>query len=233
MQKSLIQILGQTKLMLGTLLLTALGISVAALIFFGWLTEEMLEGETLRFDNSVRAFVHQYASPWLTSLMQLFSFLGSTLFLTMASGAALITFWLLKRRHAATLLAITMIGGAIFLTTLKNIFRRARPEPFFNLVLPSSYSFPSGHSLLSFCFYGALAAIVTRRVEQRSIKIIVWTIAFLMIGFVGISRIYLGVHYPSDVLAGYTAALIWVVAIAVTDRLWRHRKEKTNKKNAN
>lgn len=233
MQNSPIQIFSQTKLILGSLLIAALGISVGALVFFGWLTEEMLEGDTLQFDNSIRSIVHQFATPALTGLMQLSSFLGSTLFLSIATVSALIAFWLLKRRHAATLFAVTMIGGSLLLLTLKNVFQRARPEPFFDTILPASYSYPSGHSLLSFCFYAALAAILTRRIERKSIQIIVWIIAFVMIGLIGISRIYLGVHYPSDVLAGYTAAVIWVVAIAVADRLWRHQKEKTAQNNAN
>jgi len=117
-----------------------------------------------------------------------------------------------------------MAGASILLFTLKNIFQRARPQPFFETLLPASYSFPSGHSLLSFCFYGALAAIVTRRIERRLFQVIVWTFAGSLVALIGLSRIYLGVHYPSDVLAGYTAAFVWIVAVAVTDRFLQHRK---------
>jgi undecaprenyl-diphosphatase len=224
LQNSLTSILSRTKLALGSLLLSALTVAVGGLIFFGWLTEEMSEGDTRGFDEAVRSSVHQYASPALTSVMQFASFLGSTVFLAIFGFLIFIVFWLLKRHRAATLFAITMLGASILLFALKNGFRRARPEPFFETVLPVSYSFPSGHSLLSFCFYGVLAAILTARIERRFFQVIIWICAFLLVAAIGFSRIYLGVHYPSDVLAGYTAALIWVVAVAITDRLLRYRK---------
>lgn len=224
MPNSLKSIFSRTKLILGSLLLAALAFAVGGLVFFGWLTDEMLEGETSGFDDAVRSAVHQYASPTLTSLMQIASFLGSTVFLTTCGIGVFVVFWLLKRRRAAALLAVTMLGSSILLVTLKTAFHRARPEPFFDTLLPASYSFPSGHSLMSFCFYGVLAAIISARVERRLFQVIIWISAALLVALVGISRIYLGVHYPSDVLAGYTAAFVWVVAVAATDRFLRHRQ---------
>ena len=214
----------RTRLVLGLLLLLALAAAIGGLVFFGWLTEEMSEGNMRDFDEVVRSLVHQFASPALTSLMQIASFLGSTVFLTIFGIGVFITFWLLKRHRAATLVAITMAGASILLFTLKNGIQRTRPEPFFETLLPASYSFPSGHSLLSFCFYGVLAAIVTVRIKRRLLRIIIWTFAVSLVALIGLSRIYLGVHYPSDVLAGYTTAFIWVTAVAVTDRLLQHRK---------
>ena len=205
-------------------LLAALALAVGGLFFFGWLTGEMLQSGTRGFDETVRSFVHQYSSPALTKAMQIASFLGSTLFLTIFGIVIFITFRLLKRHRAATLFAIAMAGSSILLVALKNVFQRARPQPFFETVLPASYSFPSGHSLLSFCFYVALAAIVTARIERRLSQAIIWTCAALLVALIGFSRIYLGVHYPSDVLAGYAAALIWVVAVAASDRLLQRRK---------
>jgi undecaprenyl-diphosphatase len=221
---SLKKIFSRTKLALGSLLLSALIVAAGGLIFWGWLADEMSEGDMRSFDDSVRSFVNGYSSPMLTNVMQIASFLGSTLFLTIFGFGVFITFWLVKWRRAATLLTITMAGASILLFILKNVFRRARPQPFFETLLPASYSFPSGHSLLSFCFYGALAAIVTRRIERRWFQVIVWTFAGSLVALIGLSRIYLGVHYPSDVLAGYIAAFVWVIAVAVTDRFWQHRK---------
>lgn len=217
-------IFSRTKLVLGSLLLTALAFAVAGLIFFGWLTEEMKEGETQRFDDAARLFVHQFASPALTEAMRFASFLGSMLFLGIFGAIVFVCFWLLKRRRAAWLFAVTMGGAGILLLTLKTVIHRARPEPYFDTILPASYSFPSGHALASFCFYGALAAIITARVENVRVRVVVWICAALIVAWIGISRVYLGVHFPSDVLAGYTAALVWVVAVAVTDRILRHRK---------
>lgn len=220
-----IDFFGSIRLALGTTLFVGMLTAIAALFFFAWLTDEMLEGDVESFDYTVRAFVHQFAFPALTGVMQFVSFLGSTLFLVTLGIAAVITFHLLKRRRATVIYAITTIGSAILLVTLKIAFKRNRPEPFFDTILPASYSFPSGHSLASFCFYGALAAIITVRVEKLWLKIIVWTAAAVLIALIGISRIYLGVHYPSDVLAGFIIGLIWVITIAVGDKLI-HAKDK-------
>jgi undecaprenyl-diphosphatase len=217
-------IFSRTKLALGSLLLSALVIAVGGLIFFGWLTEEMSEGDTRGFDEAVRTFVNQHSSPLLTSVMQIASFLGSTVFLTIFGIGVFIIFWLFKWRRAAILLVITMAGASILLFTLKNVFRRARPEPFFDTLLPTSYSYPSGHSLLSFCFYGALGAILARRVKRKLHRFVILICAALLISLIGFSRIYLGVHYPSDVVSGFTAALVWTIAVAVADQILRYRK---------
>ncbi len=189
-----------------------------------------MEGDTLRLDEYIRGFVHQFAFPTLTILMQIASFLGSTLFLTLLGISIVITLYLNKHRRGAIIFTITTIGASLLLASLKIAFRRARPEPFFDTILPASYSFPSGHSLASFCFYGALAAIITVRIEKFRLKILVWLAATILILLIGISRIYLGVHYPSDVLAGFAVGLIWVITIAVGDKLI-HAKDKNIKGN--
>jgi undecaprenyl-diphosphatase len=139
--------------------------------------------------------------------------------------SVVITLYLNKHRRGAIIFTITTIGASLLLVSLKLAFRRARPEPFFDTILPASYSFPSGHSLASFCFYGALAAIITVRIEKLWLKTLVWLAAAILISLIGISRIYLGVHYPSDVLAGFAVGLIWVITIAVGDKLI-HAKDK-------
>lgn len=219
-----INFFGNLKLALGSVLLAGLALAVGALVFFAWLTDEMLEGATRNFDESIRSAVHAFAAPALTSVMMAASFLGSTLFLIGFGIVVFIIFFLLKRRRAAIVFALTMLGSTVLLVTLKTVFHRTRPDPFFDTVLPVSYSFPSGHALSSFCFYGALAAIITNRINNRLIQILIWIFAALLVALIGLSRIYLGVHYPSDVLAGYTVALIWVVTVAIGDRLLRAKK---------
>ncbi|MCY7377547.1 MAG: phosphatase PAP2 family protein [Pyrinomonadaceae bacterium] len=223
--RRIIKFFGSVRLALGSLLFFGMVSAIAALFFFGWLAGEMLEGDTRRFDESVRNFVHEFAFPALTVVMRLASFLGSTLFLTVFGVIIVIALYLRKHRRGAILFTITTIGASVLLATLKLAFRRVRPEPFFDTMLPASYSFPSGHSLAAFCFYGALAAILTTRIEKLWLKIIVWIAALTMITLVGISRIYLGVHHPSDVVAGYVVGLIWVITIAVGDKLV-HAKDK-------
>ncbi len=218
-----INLIGSLKLALGLELLIGLIISIAAMFFFGWLSGEMREGDTARFDDSIRGFVHSFATPFLTEVMRLASFLGSTLFLVLLGLVVFGVFYYLKRRRAAILFAITTIGATILLVSLKLAFHRVRPEPFFDTILPTSFSFPSGHSLASFCFYLALAAIVTNRIKNLSFKIIIWIFSAALVLLIGISRIYLGVHYPSDVVAGFVVGFIWVITIAVADRLLRAR----------
>ena len=220
-----IKIFGSLRLALGSLLFTGLLLAVAALFFFGWLADEMLEGDTARFDETLRNSIHELAFPALTSVMRLASFIGSTWFLIAFGAIIVVWLYLRKYRRGAILFAITTVGAGVLLSLLKLAFRRARPEPFFETILPSSYSFPSGHSLGSFCFYGALAAILAARTEKIWLKIVVWISAVFLILLIGISRIYLGVHYPSDVLAGFVVAFIWVVTIAIGDKIIHAREE--------
>jgi undecaprenyl-diphosphatase len=113
-----------------------------------------------------------------------------------------------------------MVGVAALDVALKLAFHRPRPVAFFGAA-PSTYSFPSGHALGSFCFYGMLAAIVSARVRRQDAKFFVWMAAVLLVGMIGFSRIYLGVHYPSDVIAGYCAAVVWVGAVGLLERALR------------
>jgi undecaprenyl-diphosphatase len=210
----------------GFRLLGALLIAGTALFAFGWLAEEMLEGDTQRFDAFVRDAVHRHAAPGLTWIMQGFSFAGSVLVVTTLSIVAIAVSLYFRQARTAALLAITMVGMAALEVALKLAFHRPRPVAYFGPT-PTTYSFPSGHAMGSVCFYGVLAAILAARASGRRAKWFMWTGAVLLIGTIGFSRVYLGVHYPSDVIAGYCAGAVWVGAIASLDRISRGRaKEK-------
>lgn len=207
---------------IGLTLLAGLALAVGALFFFSWLAEEVFEGDTIRFDEGVRALINQHASPALTSLMRFITFFGSTIFI-MVMGICIVLFFIwLKWRHAALLFTITMAGALVLNGTLKLLFHRARPEPFFGIVAPTSYSFPSGHALYSLCFYGTLAVITGARLRSLAVQLAIRVAAVSLILLIGTSRIYLGVHYPSDVLAGYMTGFIWVMAVAFGDHWLRH-----------
>lgn len=208
-------------------LLLGLATAIAALIFFSWLTDEVLEGETRHFDEVTRAAVHQLASPLLTAIMRGFSFVGSTISLTLATTFVVIRFVMRKLGREAKLFAVTMIGAALLNATLKLTFKRARPEPFFNLTLPETYSFPSGHSLMSACFFGALAAILTARIKSKRVRVAIWIVSALMFLIIGFSRIYLGVHHTTDVIAGFVGALIWILVVRFVEM---HLARRTQRK---
>ena len=208
-------------------ILLGLAAAIGALVFFGWLADEVLEGETRQFDEATRAAVHQLASPALTTIMRGVSFTGSTISLTIATIIVVISFAMYKWGRAAKLFAITMIGGSLLNMTLKLAFKRPRPVPFFNLTAPETYSFPSGHSLMSCCFFGALAAILTARIKRRRARVIAWILATAMFLLIGFSRIYLGVHHTTDVIAGFVAALIWILIIRFVEmQLARRRRRR-------
>src|SRR5215213_1872810 len=194
-------------------LLLGLAAAIGALVFFGWLADEVLEGETRQFDEATRAAVHQLASPVLTTIMRGLSFLGSTLALTIASIAVIVRLMMRKLGLEAKLFALTMLGGALLNMTLKLAFKRARPVPFFNLSIPETYSFPSGHSLMSACFFGAFAALLTPRIKSKRVRTAIWVVCTATFLLIGLSRVYLGVHHTTDVIAGFTAALIWILII--------------------
>jgi membrane-associated phospholipid phosphatase len=216
----------------GFLLLGAFLVAAAALFIFGWLAEEMLEGDTQRFDSFIRAAIHQHSTPGLTRLMMGFSFIGSVATVGVLCVVILSAFLYFRQVRLAALLGITMIGMAALDFLLKLAFHRPRPVAFFG-PSPSSYSFPSGHAFGALCFYGVLAAIFAARTPGKAAKSCIWIVAAVLIAMIGLSRIYLGVHYPSDVIAGYCAGAVWVAAVAFLDRILidRHEVETESGKN--
>ena len=208
-------------------LLMGLAAAIGALIFFSWLTDQVFEGDALQFDEATRAAVHQLASPAMTLFMRGLSFVGSTIVLTIGTAIAIV--WFVKRKlgREAKLFAATMIGAALLNITLKLTFKRARPTPFFDLTPPETYSFPSGHSLMSACFFGALAAILTARIKDKRERVMLWIVCSIMFLAIGLSRIYLGVHHTTDVIAGFSAALIWILVVRFVEmQLARRRRRR-------
>ena len=204
------------------ILLASLAAAVGALAIFTWLAEEMLAGETARFDSAVRLWVHGFASPPLTTFMRMITEMGSVglaVVMVISLGLFLTKGW----KRAAGWLLLSVLGATILSISLKYGFHRPRPVPFFGIA-PHSYSFPSGHSLFSFCVYGTMAGLINARVRSLWLRVVVWTLAALLVIMIGMSRIYLGVHYPSDVIAGYLAALVWVSSLVIADRVRKTRK---------
>ncbi|MEO6050825.1 MAG: phosphatase PAP2 family protein [Pyrinomonadaceae bacterium] len=197
--------------------------AISAIFLFAWLGEEILEGDTLAFDNAVRQSIHSFSNGWLTTLMQAVTFCGSTIFLSIIAVAAVALFLRNGHKHSAALFAVTMAGAVILNFILKISFVRERPLPYFETALPASHSFPSGHALYALCFYGSLAWIYAAREHKWVRQAAVWTLAASLIVLIGLSRIYLGVHYPSDVLAGYAAAFVWIMAVFGADA-WLEKK---------
>lgn len=203
---------------------------IAAIIFFLlivyvlWqITDEIvLENETA-FDLNIFEFLSYYTTPSVTSLMLICTFFGSALFIVPAYFL-LAAFYLFYKREKLQALGIISIGllSRLVLFIIKNIFQRDRPlEP---LVDVSGFSYPSGHSFSSFTFFGLLTYITWK---SKLPKISKWILSVFFIGFafcIATSRVYLHVHYASDVIAGFCLSLLW---LAIS--LWVLRKiEKIN-----
>jgi len=182
-----------------------------------WLAANVTNGETMRFDEKMRAAVHSWSTPALTQFFRLVTLLGAQAAVIGVAVCAALVLFLRGRRDQAWLILIVMAGAELLEYILKMQFQRQRPVPFFGTMLPESYSFPSGHALLSSCCYGTLAALAAARLEDPFRWLVVVATAALVLA-IGISRVYLGVHYPSDVIAGYLVAAVWLAAVAILYR---------------
>jgi len=208
-----------------TAITISLALAVLSLFLFAWIAEDVSHNRTMAFDLALRGEIHSLASPALTRLMFAISFVGGGDGLTLAT-ALIEGIFLWRRWRRAALWLLTAVAGSIVLqVALKYAFHRPRPIAFFG-PLPHTYSFPSGHALSSFCFYGVLAGLLADRTKSRRHRILIWICAALLVAAIGFSRIYLGVHYPSDVIAGYLTAALWVSTMVTVDRLRVRRKGK-------
>ena len=181
-------------------------IVIAAVIFL-WLLDEVAEGEILKLDTlAYRFFVEYLRSDAMTPIMEGFTSLSSVAVILVM---ALVVACFAPGRAPGRCVCANVIGALVINQVLKFIVQRPRPEGY-RLAVETSYSFPSGHSMISMAFYGLLIWMVWKY-ERDNILRHVWCCLFaVIIVMVGLSRIYLGVHYASDVLAGFCVSLLWL-----------------------
>lgn len=163
------------------------------------------------FDNAVIDAVQGAEVPWLTVVMKTFTHIGSTVAVILLSALCLA--WLLRKhyRAQALLFAAVIAGTGILNQLMKLIFKRERPD-FHRLIDIGGYSFPSGHTMMAFSLYTILAYMIWRNLKTAWGRMSVIIIAALMIFMIAVSRIYLGVHYPSDIVGGALASALWLIA---------------------
>jgi membrane protein DedA with SNARE-associated domain/membrane-associated phospholipid phosphatase len=192
-------------------LLTAAG----CLWLFGGVVEDLLTGDPLvGFDRTVDEYLHSHATPHLTTFFLIVTAFGSTVAVVLL-GIAVAA--LLARGRRWTLLwtwIVAVAGSAILNQLLKGTFQRPRPHFVHPLVVETSYSFPSGHAMESFVAYGMVAYLaVLLWLRSWEARVAVICGAALVVVLIGFSRMYLGVHYFSDVVAGYAAGGVWLSAL--------------------
>jgi undecaprenyl-diphosphatase len=206
-------------------ILASIALAAASLVLFAQLTDEVIEGETHAFDEAVLLALRHADDPsdpigpvWFEDVMRDFTALGSLGVLGFLT-AAVTGFLILQGKRHAALLVVVAIGGGILVSTLTKLgFDRPRPDLVPHGATVYTTSFPSGHSMMAAVTYLTLGALLARVQPHRRLKLYLLGLAVVLTVLVGFSRVYLGVHWPTDVLAGWTlgaawALLCWAVAL--------------------
>lgn len=210
----LLSLLRRSGLFVGVALL----IAMAALAGFAELAEEVREAEFKAFDRLVLLWVGSHVRPAYTPYVLGLSFLGSPLGVSVVS--TLFGVWLLARRKAwdAATLLVVMLGGGALTVSLKALFRQPRPDVFPPLAVELSYSFPSGHALLGLCLYGFMGYWLVAQAPRQWWRWILGAMGAALAVLIALSRLYLGVHWPTDIAAGGLAATFWLASCLVVRR---------------
>jgi undecaprenyl-diphosphatase len=221
----------KTGKLFGVLLLLGLVATSAVMLTLAEVHEHLGGPRMERWDDHIQDRVHGDATPGLTRVMFALTWIGSPEVLGPAIPLlAAVLWWRGLRRAPVVWLAST--GGAVVLATLLKLhFRRVRPDLPWAFVHEPSYSFPSGHSVCAVVVYGTLILLGMRHLRRTWLRVTVCAVAGTLILGIGVSRIYLGAHYPSDVAAGYFVGAVWLGAVIGADwyvrRVERRAKEST------
>lgn len=201
----------------GTLLVATLLVVVSAWAFIE-IADEVKEGSTQRFDDwAVRSLrkpgdLNEPIGPkWVGEVARDLTGLGGVAVLSLVT-AAVVGFLALREKYGAMwLMLIATAGGLAISSLLKHLYHRPRPDLVAHLSRVYTSSFPSGHSMLSATVYLTLGALLARFVRERRVKFYFVFVAMTLTVLVGVSRVFMGVHYPTDVLAGWAAGLTWAL----------------------
>jgi undecaprenyl-diphosphatase len=198
--------------------LVLFAILAALLLSFGLLAREVVDGSTHAFDERVLLLFRTPGNlsrplgpPWLKEAMRDVTALGSTVVLAIVVASVAGFLAVSGLSHAALLLLVSVLSGVLLSNTLKAGFLRARPDLIPHDTLISTASFPSGHATLSAVVYLTLGALLCRTQSSPAVKAYILGVAALLTLMVGISRVYLGVHWPTDVAAGWLLGSLWAL----------------------
>jgi undecaprenyl-diphosphatase len=199
----------------------AAGLAFSAFVIwvFTELADAVAEGESRAFDKAALLWIHTTFPGWLDGPMRIVTALGYYWFVLLLLVVVVPLFYQRGWKLSATLLLVSTAGSAVLTTVLKGVFQRARPELFDSDYHASFYSFPSGHATVAVGLYGMLTLVLAYRL-QGTARWAVVVLGILVVLLIGFSRLYLGVHYPTDIVAGYLAALLWLVCVGAVYALW-------------
>ncbi len=198
--------------------LIAAAVVAAALWLFSNVADEVLEGEADPIDHRILLALRSPDDPakpigpdWLVVTAQEITALGSTSVLALLTLIVGLYLWLRRSPNTALFVLISVGGGALISTLLKLIFGRERPSIVPHLTHLGQASFPSGHAMLSTVAFLTLGALLAEIEKRKRVKAFILAVAVGVAALVGATRVYLGVHYPTDVVAGWTAGVAWAV----------------------
>lgn len=209
--------------------IVAVFVAAGLLLLFGGIAEEVVEGDTNRLDRAVLMSFRTAGNPadligpdWFEEMVRDVTALGSYAFVIIIVTAATGYLLLMRKFGLALLLLAAEAGGMLFSTLLKELFDRPRPD-LEHAARVFTASFPSGHATLSAVTFLTLGALLTRVTADRKAKLYFMATAIVLTLLVGLSRLYLGVHYPSDILAGWCIGSAWAV-LCWGGALWLQRR---------
>jgi undecaprenyl-diphosphatase len=212
-------------------------LAAISLVLFIIVAKTALVDDLVFYDKVAQDIVNSVRCDALTVIMKLFSFACSVEVLLFI---CVLTFILGKDKKKASLISINLIINYLLNTLAKYIVQRPRPDEVLRLIEEHGYSFPSGHSMVSMAFYGYIVYLIYKHVDNKPKKYIACFSLLFLIAMIGISRIYLGVHYASDVLAGFLLSVAYLMLFVIfspkvldfiNKRLKNEKEEKTKKKN--
>lgn len=201
------------------------GITAGAMTLFFDLADDIRSSEGVwRFDHDGLELAEKIRTPTRTAIMRLVSNLARPDSMTwIGLGSLFVALFMPRHRVRATLLSIALGGGGLLIGSIKYRYARTRPNLIEALATEGTFSFPSGHAFISVIFYGILASWAMRHFPEIRQRIFIVSTTGTMLVLIGGSRVYLGVHYPSDVLAGYAAAVPWLTACLIAHRQYELR----------
>jgi undecaprenyl-diphosphatase len=194
-------------------------VCLVGVVVIGWLVGQP---EIPPIDAASTSFLHGLASPSLDALMVAVTGLGSSVVLASIAGMAAVLLAVRRRRAEAVFVVLALVGTLVLNETLKLLVQRPRPGFDWSEVRPES-SFPSGHAMNSFVTYVALALVIWR-VAGRRVGIVALALAGILAVSIGISRIYLGAHWFTDVIGGYLAGALWLLFLVAAWAAAWHRE---------
>ncbi len=207
--------------MLSLKMIMAIGISTLSLFVFILMTAFFARGEFVFVDSVVSSWVASVRTPFLTQIMLFITLFGREFIVFF--GVLFFAFLVYKRQIWEALFATFVVGSGVLLNLLlKLLIQRPRP-PFAGMVLEETYSYPSGHAMSSVLFYALVAYLILRATRNRLVSGVVLAGAGTLVLLVSFSRVYLGVHYASDVIAGMVGGIWYFVTLCIVEKILTRR----------